>query len=281
MTVSGIKWILDGTPFERRALRRGDRTTTPSGAANSTSQKQKLRRCSRNRSNSTSRCCIAPATNPSKSRSTRWRGIARSGLADEARADRTRRRRDCGPARQKSLASSSCRTRSHFVDASSASDGDRTCSRCDRCSMLDLLLALGSDGPMNPFLNILFATTHPYAPTQAITRERAVSAYTHGSAFEIAEDRNSRGGKAGGSRCCRRMFLAAPAPELPESRSSAAGWFLMGGSWRSETVATAAAQPATRRCGQSLKITDASCGFVACARNKIAARGPTRGEFEP
>ncbi len=69
-------------------------------------------------------------------------------------------------------------------------------------SLLDdgIPLALGSDGPMNPFLNILFATTHPYAPTQAITREQAVSAYTHGSAFaEFTEDsqRHHRGGQAG------------------------------------------------------------------------------------
>ena len=33
-------------------------------------------------------------------------------------------------------------------------------------------VALGSDGPMNPFLNIMFATIHPSNPKEAITREK-------------------------------------------------------------------------------------------------------------
>lgn len=44
-------------------------------------------------------------------------------------------------------------------------------------------LALGSDGVPNPFLNIMFATTHPARPGEALSREQAVTAYTLGSAF--------------------------------------------------------------------------------------------------
>jgi len=48
--------------------------------------------------------------------------------------------------------------------------------------------ALGSDGPLNPFLNIMFAVTHPDNPAEAISREQAVRAYTYGSAYaEFAE----------------------------------------------------------------------------------------------
>jgi predicted amidohydrolase YtcJ len=48
--------------------------------------------------------------------------------------------------------------------------------------------AIGSDGPMNPGLNIMFATIHPSRPTEAISRPQAVAAYTSGSAFaEFAE----------------------------------------------------------------------------------------------
>lgn len=52
-------------------------------------------------------------------------------------------------------------------------------------SLLDagIPLAIGSDGPMNPFLNIMAATTHPTNPKEALTREQAVAAYTTGSAF--------------------------------------------------------------------------------------------------
>lgn len=57
-------------------------------------------------------------------------------------------------------------------------------------SLLDagVPLAIGSDGPLSPFLNILFATTHAVRPSEALSREQAVTAYTRGSAFaEFAE----------------------------------------------------------------------------------------------
>ena len=44
-------------------------------------------------------------------------------------------------------------------------------------------LALGSDGPLNPFLNLLFATTYPWKPGEALTRQQALVAYTNGSAY--------------------------------------------------------------------------------------------------
>jgi len=50
-------------------------------------------------------------------------------------------------------------------------------------------LAIGSDGPLNPFLNIMFATIHANNPAEALSREEVVLAYTHGSAFaEFAEN---------------------------------------------------------------------------------------------
>ena len=62
-------------------------------------------------------------------------------------------------------------------------------------SLLDagIPVAIGSDGPMNPFLNIMAATTHPTNPKEALTREQAVSAYTTGSAFaEFKEKEKGR-----------------------------------------------------------------------------------------
>jgi predicted amidohydrolase YtcJ len=50
-------------------------------------------------------------------------------------------------------------------------------------------IAFGSDGPVNPFLGIMLATTHPNNPSQRLTREQAVTAYTRGAAYaEFAED---------------------------------------------------------------------------------------------
>jgi predicted amidohydrolase YtcJ len=42
--------------------------------------------------------------------------------------------------------------------------------------------ALGSDGPLNPFVNIMFATINAANPPQALSVEQALAAYTAGSA---------------------------------------------------------------------------------------------------
>jgi hypothetical protein len=57
-------------------------------------------------------------------------------------------------------------------------------------SLLDagIPLAIGSDGPVNPFLNIMLASTFSRNPSEALTREQAVTAYTLTSAYaEFAE----------------------------------------------------------------------------------------------
>ena len=43
-------------------------------------------------------------------------------------------------------------------------------------------VALGSDGPLNPYLNLMFASINANNPAEAMTREQAISAYTLGSA---------------------------------------------------------------------------------------------------
>jgi hypothetical protein len=87
-------------------------------------------------------------------------------------------------------------------------------------SLLDagIPIALGSDGPINPFLNILFATTHPANPPEALSREQAVAAYTNGSAFaEFAERDKGRlmpGALADLAVLSADVFTAPP-PQLP------------------------------------------------------------------
>jgi predicted amidohydrolase YtcJ len=61
----------------------------------------------------------------------------------------------------------------------------------------DIHFAIGSDGPFNPFLNIMFATMHLNNPKEAITREEAVIAYTLGSAYAEFEE-NEKGTLAKG-----------------------------------------------------------------------------------
>ena len=58
-------------------------------------------------------------------------------------------------------------------------------------------LALGGDGPLNPFLNMMFAITHPNNPSEALTREQVVAAYTTGSAYAEFAEREKGQLKAG------------------------------------------------------------------------------------
>ncbi|HSL19971.1 MAG TPA: amidohydrolase [Vicinamibacterales bacterium] len=85
-----------------------------------------------------------------------------------------------------------------------------------------VVLALGSDGPANPFQNIAWATTHPNNPDEALSREEAVQAYTWGSAYaQFAEQ--ERGAIAPGMLAdlavlSQDIFTAPPAA-LPATTS--------------------------------------------------------------
>jgi predicted amidohydrolase YtcJ len=83
-------------------------------------------------------------------------------------------------------------------------------------------LALGSDGPLNPYLNIMLATMDPGRPTEAITREQAVTAYTLTSAYaEFAEkDKGSlEAGKLADLAVLSQNIFQVPAAELPKTES--------------------------------------------------------------
>jgi predicted amidohydrolase YtcJ len=83
-------------------------------------------------------------------------------------------------------------------------------------------LALGSDGPLNPYLNIMFAVLHPVHPAEAITREQAVTAYTRGSAFaEFAEHEKGTisNGKLADIAVLSQDIFTAPVDALPQTES--------------------------------------------------------------
>jgi predicted amidohydrolase YtcJ len=83
-------------------------------------------------------------------------------------------------------------------------------------------IAIGSDGPMNPYLNIMFATTHPDNPAEAIDRKQAIDAYTHGSAFaEFAEKEKGelQVGQLADFAIPSEDILSVPAEALPALHS--------------------------------------------------------------
>jgi predicted amidohydrolase YtcJ len=83
-------------------------------------------------------------------------------------------------------------------------------------------LALGSDGPLNPFLNLMFATTYPWKPVEALTREQALAAYTQGSAYaEFAEKQKGtlEPGKLADLAVLSQNILEVAAEALPATEA--------------------------------------------------------------
>ena len=86
-------------------------------------------------------------------------------------------------------------------------------------------LALGSDaGPdeANPFLNIMLANTYRSSPSEALTREQALRAYTAGGAFAERQERfkgRIAKGMAADLAVLSQDILAVPVQTLPATRS--------------------------------------------------------------
>ena len=83
-------------------------------------------------------------------------------------------------------------------------------------------VALGSDGSTNPYLNIMLASLHPNRPSEAITREQAVIAYTLTSAYaEFAEkDKGSlEPGKLADLAVLSQDIFTVGASDLPKTES--------------------------------------------------------------
>jgi predicted amidohydrolase YtcJ len=83
-------------------------------------------------------------------------------------------------------------------------------------------VALGSDGPTNPYLNIMFASLDPNRPSEAITREQAVIAYTLTSAYaEFAEKEKGslESGKLADLAVLSQDIFTVDASDLPKTES--------------------------------------------------------------
>ncbi|HEU4559089.1 MAG TPA: amidohydrolase [Longimicrobium sp.] len=83
-------------------------------------------------------------------------------------------------------------------------------------------LAIGSDGPRSPFLNLMFAVMHPNNPAQALTREQAVIAYTRGSAhaeFTEREKGSLTPGRMADLAVLSQDIFTVPVQALPGTRS--------------------------------------------------------------
>ena len=83
-------------------------------------------------------------------------------------------------------------------------------------------IAIGSDNARNPYLNIMLAVNRPSVPTEALTREEAVTAYTRGSAYAEFKE-NEKGTLAPGMLAdlavLSQDIFTVPANALPATVS--------------------------------------------------------------
>ncbi|GAA0858729.1 amidohydrolase [Aliiglaciecola litoralis] len=85
-----------------------------------------------------------------------------------------------------------------------------------------LPVALGSDGPMNPYLNIMFARVHAMRPQESIDVATALQLYTRGSAYAGKADKlrgEIRVGLDADLALLSQNILEIPAEALPGTRS--------------------------------------------------------------
>lgn len=190
--IRAVKWILDGTPVERGAALR---TTYPgsglSGTINFTEeqirqmlggaisrQEQPLLHVAGDRTAATVLKVMKAMGSPAQWSERRPRFEHGDGMHRDLMRDAA------------GLGVIVVQNPTHFPFRNFYPDGDYMFLKT--LLARDVRLAFGSDGELNPFLNIFFAVTHPGVPTEAISVAEALRAYTSGSAFaEKVDDKGT------------------------------------------------------------------------------------------
>ena len=83
-------------------------------------------------------------------------------------------------------------------------------------------LAFGSDGPNNPYLNIMFASVYPGKPREALSRGQAVIAYTLTSAYAESAEKEKGSlepGKLADFAVLSQDIFTIPPQDLPKTES--------------------------------------------------------------
>ena len=188
VTVSGAKWIVDGTPVERLMLLREPYSDRPSTHGRRNFEladiSSFLRRAFDRREQPMFHAVGDQAiddvlTALESSGAEAWQPL-------RPRIEHGDMLEPAHFARVKKLGVTVVQNPSHFMLPAVMAPrlGARTARLTMMKSMIaaDVPVALGSDGPINPYLNLMFASINANNPAQAMTREQAVSAYTLGSA---------------------------------------------------------------------------------------------------
>jgi predicted amidohydrolase YtcJ len=195
LSVWGTKWIIDGTPIERLAFLTQDYADRPKWRGQSNFKDAPVRSMLLKALESRAQVLLHTAGDAAIGQVFSGMTAAGSPLRWQSR----RLRLEHGDlltgdliARARSLGVIVVQNPSHLAIAELKTrfGAERMTTAQPLKSLLaaGIPLAIGSDGPLSPGLNIMLATTHPNNPAEALSREEAVRAYTYGSAYaEFAE----------------------------------------------------------------------------------------------
>ncbi|MEZ4587233.1 MAG: amidohydrolase [Gemmatimonadales bacterium] len=230
VSVSGTKWVLDGTPVERLAVMRRPYSDRPGWHGRLNFESDTLRRILEDALAADEQPLLHAVGDSTIALALRLMGE----LAPDSVWQRLRPRIEHGEGLEPDLIPLARRLGVVVVqNPSHLALGPEAALRYgpERMPVLQPLasllgagipVALGSDGPLNPFLNLMLAVLHPDNPSEALSMEQAVRAYTLGSAF--AEHREHEKGALTVGRLADLAVLSqdifsAPPPSLPGTTS--------------------------------------------------------------
>jgi predicted amidohydrolase YtcJ len=226
ITVNGIKWVLDGTPFERGAALRRNYDDRPGWNGKLNFPEKDVRAMIKESLDLQQPILLHCAGD--RTAEVVMKAMESLGPGVDWKAKRLRIEHGDGVIDD--LVHEACRlgviivqNPTHFAEAQLFHQRWGAGMQPLR-SLIEagIPVALGSDGPMNPFLNIMLASIHPYNQKEAISREQAIRAYTHWSAF--AEFGEKEKGTISASKLADLAVLSqdiftVPASELPKTSS--------------------------------------------------------------
>ena len=228
VTVSGTKWILDGTPIEHSAAMRRPYADRPSTAGELDFSLQEMEAMLRESLRRHDQLMVHVMGD----RTTETFLNAMVATGGEKVWSKRRVRLEHGDglvpdliARAKKLGVIVVHSPTHFnLDLYVKRFGEVGQQMMPLRSLSDsgIPVALGSDGPLNPYLNIMLASTFPGKAKEALTREQAVIAYTFTSAYaEFAEkDKGSlETGKLADLAVLSQDIFSVAADDLPKTES--------------------------------------------------------------
>ena len=229
VSISGFKWILDGTPVERGAAMRAPYADRPDERGRMNFPESEIRKMldeAKSKGEQIMLHCAGDEAAAAVLRQMEAAGGERAWSRRRARIEHgDGLMEDMWPLARR-LGVVVVQNPAHFIYPEMF--GKRMGERAPRYQPVKSLLsagiplAIGSDGPLNPFLNIMWATTNPRSPAEALTREQAVIAYTRGSAYaEFAETEKGvlRPGYLADLSVLSQDVFTIDAAKLPETES--------------------------------------------------------------